>query len=161
MDQPTKVLILSGDARVREPAAEVLLRGGFVVDEATDVASALEAVREHDRAPDIVLADATGGEDLTTLLSSLARELPESPPRTVLLASHRTPMSLREHPSVVYVLDAPAAVRSLISLADWIGERDPHTRPSLTLKPLCRVAASSPATRSREAADAAAGRSPS
>lgn len=148
MDQPTKVLILSADPRLAEPATEVLLRGGFVVDRATDVPSALDGVRAH-RPPDIVLVDATTAVDVAPFLDRLGDELPGAPPKTVLLAAHHTAQRLREHPSVVYVVEAPAAVRSLVALADWIGERDPHTRPSLVLKPLSRVASRSPEKKRR------------
>ena len=142
---PTKVLILSSDARVREPAAEVLLRTGFVVDQAPDIGTALSSATAH-RPPDIVLVDATqaGNAELPRFLDEIGRRFAA---KTVLLASFRTPMRLREHPSVVYVLDAPAAVPSLVTLADWIAECDPHSRPSLVLAPLSRVASRSPADR--------------
>ena len=142
---PTKVLILSQDARVREPAAEVLLRTGFVVDQASDTAEALASAGGQ-RPPDIVLLDATEGEsgEIARFLDQIGERFAA---KTVLLASFRTPMPLREHPSVVYVLDAPAAVASLLSLADWIGECDPHSRPSLVLRPLSRIASRKPADR--------------
>ena len=136
MDQPTKVLILSGDARVREPACAVLLREGFVVDQAPDVPSALESATAH-RPPDIVLVDAT---EETEELHRFLDEAWRLAAKTVLLSSHRTPSVLREHPSVVYVLEAPAVVPNLVSLAGWLAERDPHSRPSLVLRPLSRVA---------------------
>ena len=142
---PTKVLILSQDARVREPAAEVLLREGFVVDQASDTTEALTSSKDQ-RPPDIVLVDATEGEteDLSHFLDEIGQRFAA---KTVLLASFRTPIPLKEHPSVVYVLDAPAAVPSLVTLADWISECDPHSRPSLVLKPLSRVASRKPSDR--------------
>lgn len=132
MHRPTKVLIVSGDARIREPAAEILLREGFVVDEAATAEEALASASAR-KPPDVVLVDATQGPDgIWPFLDEIGRRF-ES--KAVLLSSFRTPVSMREHPSVVYALDAPAGIENLVSLADWIGERDPHTRPSLVSRP--------------------------
>lgn len=141
MAPPEKVLVLSRDARFREPATEVLLRSGFVVDEALDADTALGAAASA-RPPDFMLVDSdTLGSGTLGFLTSLQasasqKQQPERATRIVMVAGEGATEQVRRHPLVDYIIEAPAVVRSLLTVADWLEERrDPGLRPLASASP--------------------------
>lgn len=134
MASETKVLVLSSDARVREPATEILLRNGFVVDEAQDAAAAMRVVGSE-RPPQVVLVDTAtvGRPRMKGFLDRLGGALGDRGVRVVLLAGDATTEAVRRHPAVGYVIETPAAVRSLMAVSDWL-ERAEESR----LRPVTR-----------------------
>ena len=96
MSSETKVLILSGDARVREPATEILLRNGFVVDEAQDPAAAVRVARSE-RPPQVVLVDTAtvGRRGMSRFLDRLVEALDDRSARIVLLAGDSVTEAVR------------------------------------------------------------------
>lgn len=135
MDEATKVLVISRNPSLRETAVELLLRGGYEADEASDAKSALASWGQDGGRPGWVLLDGTGPVAQTR---ELLDELAVRRTSVVLLADDTTRRPVRTHHAVHEVVEAPWTLRKLMKLVD-VAELPIKAEPTRRHRPAASV----------------------
>jgi DNA-binding NtrC family response regulator len=113
-----RVLVVDDEPLLRWSVGETLRETGFEVTEASDAASAMDALH-HDAAIDVVLLDLVlpDSDDLR-VLSAMHRELPDTP--VILMTAHGSPELFRTATRLgaFAVLDKPFEMDEVARLAE-------------------------------------------